>query len=125
MPFWIFAGLFTNTTSFGSTFNSTDAGYIAFGDDETSPATGGGPAGDPRETFTASVTGWYTVAVTDYNSSNTSRALWDFKLKGTGIGTPAAVPEPSSVALVGLALTALAFVGRRRRHNGLDAAVAA
>ena len=100
MAFWIHSGLYadTNDISFGG------AGFIAFGDDQDPPNIGG-PFGDPRSTFVAPVTGWYTVAVTNFLSNN--QPPNPYALTATG------VPEPMTLSLLGLGLAAAAV--RRRR----------
>lgn len=111
MAFWLFQGLFNDTNAFGGSFDATDAGFIAFGDDEDS-ANIAGPFGDPRETFVAPSTGYYTVAVTDFASGASGDGVYDYQLVARGIQN---VPEPASLGLIGLGLFGVAAMRRRNR----------
>jgi len=107
MSFWVLQGLFADTNVFGGDLGSL--GYIAFGDDELPPNIPG-PYGDPQVSFIAPATGYYTVAVTNFLSDGTPP--YDFNLVATGISS-AAIPEPTTVALTGLGLLALALTRRK------------
>jgi len=107
MSFWVLQGLYTDTNVFGSDLSSL--GYIAFGDDQLPPNLPG-PYGDPRVTFVAPSTGFYTVAVTNFASNGTPP--YDFRLTATGI-SEATIPEPGTWTLAALGL--LALFARRRR----------
>jgi hypothetical protein len=107
MSFWVFSGIFADTNAFGPSFDSGDPGFIAFADDEQAPAIPG-PFGDPFSAFNAPVTGFYTVAVTNFLSS--SGPPNPFALTATGI---AQVPEPGTLLLFGAGLGAFGWYRRR------------
>jgi hypothetical protein len=111
MSFWIFQGLFADTTAFGGSIDDSDLGFIAFGDDEDSPNIPG-PFGDPRSLFAAPSTGVYTVVVTNFESDGTPP--YEFLLQAD---ITSAVPEPSTLSFVvlGASLLAVAFFRSRRR----------
>jgi len=113
MSFWVFQGLFTDTSAFGSFFDFGDPGFIAFGDDEDPPNIAG-PFGDPNVSFVAPVTGFYTVAVTNFGSSDDPPNPFTLTLHLTPVPvTP--VPEPASLALWLAAGGAAGYVRCRTR----------
>lgn len=113
MAFWLFQGLFNDTDDFGGSFDTGDAGFVAFGDDQDSPNIAG-PWGDPRVTFLTPSSGYYTVAVTNYWSEPSGDGMYDFQLVARGIQN---VPEPASLGLLGLGLFAVAASRRRSRSR--------
>ncbi|MCL6504163.1 MAG: PEP-CTERM sorting domain-containing protein [Pirellulales bacterium] len=113
MSFWVFQGLFTDTSAFGAFFDVGDPGFIAIGDDQDLPNIEG-PYGDPNVSFVAPVTGSYTVAATNFASSN------DPPNPFTLTFTVSSVPEPASLALWLAAVGAAGYVRcrtRRLRHE--------
>jgi hypothetical protein len=105
MAFWIFQGLFSDTDQFGLSFSFADPNFIDFGDDEDPPSILG-PFGDPRVTFVAPTTGFYTVAVTNRFSNDDPPNPFTLTFNY--------VPEPGTLILVGLGGVALAAFARRR-----------
>jgi hypothetical protein len=119
MSFWVFQGLFTDTNQFAggslTGFDASDPGFIAFGDDQDPPNIPG-PHGDPRVTFTAPVTGFYTIAVTNFSSS--ANPPNPFTLTGLNISQAPDIPEPGSLAMFGMAaVVAGGYAWRRLRHR--------
>ena len=114
MAFWVFSGLFADTDQFGAAFDSGDPGYIDFGDDDDEVP---GPFGDPRSVFEAPVTGFYTVAVTNFLSSTGPPN--DFRLTATGVSAAPGVPEPGTFTLLSslLAAGACSWLTGRRQSN--------
>lgn len=112
MSFWIFQGLFSDTSAFGTFFDLFDPGFIDIGDEEDPPNIPG-PFGDPNVTFIAPATGFYTVAVTNYDSD--AGPPNPFRLTATGIQAAAIIPEPGSVALFGMASALVVLYARRQR----------
>jgi len=113
MAFWIFRGLYNDTDEFGTSFDTAHSGFVESGDDEDSPNLPG-PFGDPRAVFVAPVTGFYTVAVTNYLSGSTPP--FDFQLQANGITAAATVPEPGTMLTWGALMGAgLVFSAWQRR----------
>jgi hypothetical protein len=113
MSFWLFSGLFTDTDDFGASFDSGDAPFADFADDELFPAIPG-PFGDPQSVFFAPATGWYTVAVTNFLSASGGPPN-PYSLVAGGVDN---VPEPGTLLLIGSGLAGLAM--RRRRQARRD-----
>jgi len=115
----VYSGIYGDTTDPGLTNGGAnlDLGLalIDFADDELPPAVAG-PFGDPQTIFTASATGWYTVAVTDFLSGSLpTDGDFDYGITVRGItGSP--VPEPTFLALVACGACGVA-VSRRRRKS--------
>ncbi|MGH8592868.1 MAG: hypothetical protein ACREX9_22155 [Gammaproteobacteria bacterium] len=66
MSFWVFSGLFADTSAFGASFDSLDPGFIDVADDETAPNLPG-PFGDPLSIFNAPLTGFYTSCCNQFS----------------------------------------------------------
>jgi hypothetical protein len=109
MSWHILSGLFTDTNQFGASFDGSDPGYIAFGDDEDAPNIAG-PFGDPRTSFIAPTSGFYTIAVTNFLSGDSGTTNpYNIDIIGN-----ANTPEPASMALFG-GIAVAGIAGLRRR----------
>lgn len=90
-------------------------GGLAFGDDETDPPPVFGPYGDPLFSFSAPMTGWYTLAIASGASGiDPFASSFGFSVQVDG-ATGAPVPEPAMVGLLGLGLAGVALARRRRK----------
>ena len=99
---WIYSGLYSDTTDPllagpDHMFDATST-FIDVADDEMSDP---GPVGDPRAAFIAPLTGWYTVAVTEFLSGGlpTDDGDYDYEITVRG-NTGSPVPEPTLLALL-------------------------
>lgn len=106
MSFWILFGQFADTNDFGASFDGGDSSFTDFADDEDAPNIAG-PFGDPRSVFIAPSSGFYTIAVTNFLSSQGPPNPYQLEARGVN------VPEPVTLSLLGLGLAAAA--ARRRR----------
>lgn len=102
----------TNELTSSAAASGSGVSFLDYSDDvNISPL--GGPFSDPQINFTLPSTGFYTVVVGEFGSPDPvvgPAYAYEVTLTNTGI---AAVPEPSSAALLGLGGLALVF--RRRK----------
>lgn len=103
--FYFFEGLIDDTEDFPSS-------YLWHDDEVNDPY--GGPWGDPRHSSIISSTGWYTIAVREVASWDLPSYRYSIWVNGNTGGQDPIVPEPATLALVGLGLSAAGFVRRRR-----------
>lgn len=111
MSFWVMSGIYNDTNDFGGSLPG-GAAFFDFADDEAAPFIPG-PFGDPRSVFVAPLTGYYTVAVTNFLSNG--NPPYDFRLQANGVTLE---PEPISIMVWGLAAGAgIVGYGLRRRKS--------
>jgi len=115
MSFWILRGLFNDTNQFGTTFDGSDAGFVAFADDGISHP---GPFGDPQFGPLVIGAGTYTLAVTNFFSDPdpTNPNTNPFVLNASGV--TGVIPEPASIVVWSLIAGvggAGAYLRRRRK----------
>jgi hypothetical protein len=114
--FWVFFGLYDDTTDFGTFIDTGDGGYRHQVDDGL-PPNGGGLGFDPQFTFALTSTGPYTVIVTEGPlTSEEAEGSFGYTILAQGFDdnlTP--VPEASSALSLLAGLGALAVGYRRSR----------
>ncbi|WP_426232614.1 DUF5801 repeats-in-toxin domain-containing protein [Pararhizobium sp. DWP3-4] len=103
---WLFAGKVSSAAVFGSALDTNDPGFIAFADDTDDH---NGPHGDPRISFTAPVSGFYTAIVTNYASGSSGDNLFSYNLKISGNSNAPVGTDPIilDLDLNGFALTSI------------------
>jgi hypothetical protein len=108
--------LFTILPAYGSIFRSMDNFSTINGDDIRND---GRVDYDSRIDFTAVETSQLKFYA--YNSGDTNYSIGEFQAFGTAVGgnSPAPVPEPSTVLLLGSGLIGLAWYGRKRSKKSL------
>ncbi|MEJ2199756.1 MAG: PEP-CTERM sorting domain-containing protein [Desulfuromonadaceae bacterium] len=104
--FYLYLGMQSDT--------STLPAYSAEADDEIVELPGyEGPFADPQLSgFAISATGIYSVAVWDFASGTVGPFDYQIQLDGAN---PAAVPEPSSIMLLGFGLAGIACACRKTK----------
>ncbi len=102
---FLYAGLQSDT--------STLTGFLAGADDDIAELPGfEGPFLDPQLLdFTITSADFYTVVVWDFASS--IGAPFDYQITLTG-ANPSSIPEPASLALIGLGLAGIGFSRKKK-----------
>ena len=112
MAFWVFEGIYADDSAFGVSLDSSDLGFLAFGDDQIPHP---GPFGDPFVSFALPSTGQYTVIVTNFFSgADDGDGLFPYQLTATGVS---AIPLPAAFPLLLVGIGAIGLVGRRSRRK--------